>query len=310
MVLVAVPAAGLALLSLAAFFGGWVWWLDVAANFRAQYVVVLLVLGVVLLLGKWRRIGYGVIAVTVVNLIVVLPLFVGSPGEPNLDAPTARIMSFNLLSTNESYSDVISYIESADPDLVLLHEASRPWEIAMEAASLDYEVIRPRADNLIFGTLVLVRGENVEGVSFGFARGQPRAVSVEFVPNGWPNPLHVLSSHPLAPTDSERAGLRDAQIGFAADWADGREGLLVVVGDLNATPWSAPFRSLLNAGDLRNSQAGFGLQPSFPASSSVLLRVPIDHLLFGEGLVVTERRLGPSLGSDHFPLIVDLQVGS
>ena len=55
-------------------------------------------------------------------------------------------MSFNLLSTNESYPDVIEYIQANRPDLVFLHEASRPWEVAMESAPLDYEVIRPRSD--------------------------------------------------------------------------------------------------------------------------------------------------------------------
>jgi endonuclease/exonuclease/phosphatase (EEP) superfamily protein YafD len=110
----------------------------------------------------------------------------------------------------------------------------------------------------------------------------------------------------LAPTSEERAGLRDAQLGFAADWAAEQEGAFLVVGDLNASPWSWPFRRLVADGSLRNSQIGFGLQPSFPATSNVLLRVPIDHLLHSDALIVTNRRLGEPLGSDHFPLLVDL----
>jgi endonuclease/exonuclease/phosphatase (EEP) superfamily protein YafD len=38
------------------------------------------------------------------------------------------------------------------------------------------------------------------------------------------------------------------------------------------------------------------------------MRVPIDHLVHSPVLEVTDRRLGPDLGSDHFPLLVDLQV--
>ena len=45
MIVVVIPAVALAVMSLAAFLGRWVWWLDVLANFRAQYVVVLAVLG-------------------------------------------------------------------------------------------------------------------------------------------------------------------------------------------------------------------------------------------------------------------------
>lgn len=308
MIVVAVPAVALAVVSLAAFLGRWVWWLDVLANFRAQYVVVLAFLGLVIMMSKWRKVGYTVLVVAAVNLVAVLPLYVGSPAEARVDAPSLRVMSFNLLSTNEDYSDVIDYIESVDPDVVLLHEASRPWEVAMEAAAVDYQMIRARSDRLIFGTLALVRGRQVEAVSFGFSSTSPRAVELGFLPEGWATPVTVLGIHPLAPTDEERADLRDAQLGFAGQWASSQGGPFVIAGDFNATPWSFPFRRLMASADLMNSQAGFGLQPSFASTSNLLLRVPIDHLLHSPDLEVTDRILGPDLGSDHFPLVVDLQL--
>ncbi|MFV1960265.1 MAG: endonuclease/exonuclease/phosphatase family protein [Acidimicrobiia bacterium] len=307
MILVVIPAVVLAAVSLAAFAGRWVWWLDILANFRAQYVVGLILLGLIVLMSKWRRIGYGVLTVAAINLVFVLPLYAGSPGQAVPDLPSLRVMSFNLLSTNQNYSEVIEYIRSVDPDLVLLYEASRPWEVAVESAGLDYEVIRPRSDNLIFGTLVMVRGEEVEAISYGFAESQPRAVSIKYRPTGWPEGINVLSTHPLAPTEERRAKLRDAQLEFAADWASEQEGAFMVVGDFNATPWSWPFRNLMASAPLRNSQLGFGLQPSFPSTSAFLLRVPIDHLLQSDSLSVVDRRLGPPMGSDHFPLVVDLQ---
>ncbi|MGD2103104.1 MAG: endonuclease/exonuclease/phosphatase family protein [Acidimicrobiia bacterium] len=310
MIIVIVPAVALAAVSLAAFGGRWVWWLDVLANFRAQYVVGLAVFGLVIMMSKWRRTGYGVLGVALVNLVAVLPLYVGSPAEARIDSDSLRVMSFNLLSTNESYSDVVDYIQSIDPDLILLHEASRPWEVAISSAGLDYDVIRPRSDELIFGTLVLVRGEGISAVSHGFATTSPRAVSLTYEPPGWDTRLSVLGTHPLAPTDAERADLRDAQIEFAGEWADRQSGAYLVVGDLNATPWSYPFRRLMSSADLQNSQSGFGLQPSFPTSSNLLLRVPIDHLLHSPVIEVTGRELGPALGSDHFPLVVDLQLAA
>jgi endonuclease/exonuclease/phosphatase (EEP) superfamily protein YafD len=295
-------------MSLAAFLGKWIWWLDVLANFRAQYVVGLAVLGLVIVMSRWRKTGYAILGVALVNLLVVLPLYIGSPAEAKLEASSIRVMSFNLLSTNENYPEVIEYIESVDPDLVLLHEASRPWEVAMESAEMDYQIIRPRSEDLIFGTLVLVKGDAVEAISYGFAASSARAVELEYTPEGWATTLAVLGTHPLAPTDEERADLRDAQLGFAAEWASSRNGAFFVVGDFNATPWSWPFRQLIDSSGLRNSQRGFGLQPSFSAEANLLLRVPIDHLLHSPALEVTDRELGPPLGSDHFPLLVDLQL--
>ena len=309
MILVIIPAAVIAVASLASFAGRWVWWLDVLANFRAQYFAVLTVLGVVVILSRWRRTGMAILAVALVNLVFVAPLYVGSPGDSDPTAPHLVVLNFNLLSTNENYNEVIEYIESVDADLVFLHEASRPWEVALEAADLDYEIIRARSDNLIFGTVILARDE-VAAVSHGFAEAQPRAVTLDYQPEGWPVPVQVLSSHTLAPTTERRAGLRDAQLGFAADWAAQQEGAYFVVGDLNATPWSSSFRNLISQGRLRNSQIGFGLQPSFSATSFWFLRVPIDHLLHSDGIRIRDRKLGPSLGSDHFPLVVDLEYVS
>lgn len=308
MIVVAVPAVVLAVLTLAAFGGRWVWWLDTLASFRAQYIPGLLLFGVILMAGKWRRTGTAVLLVAAVNLVVVLPVFVGSPGAPTFGAPTVRVMTFNLLSTNQSYADLVAYLEAVRPDLVLLHEASRPWEVAMEASGLGYEMIRARSENLTFGTLVLVRGSDIEAVSHGFAFAQPRAVEVTFRPGGWPEPLKALSSHPVAPTGRERAEVRDAQLAFAAEWASDQDGAYIVAGDLNATPWSWPVRNLLSAGDLRNSQIGFGFQPSYSAEWHHLRRIPIDHVFHSEVLGVRDRRLGPTMGSDHFPVVVDFEL--
>lgn len=306
MIVVAVLGVLVAAASLAAFAGRWVWWLDLLANFRAQYVVVLTLLGLLVAASRWRRTGFAVLGVALLNLLLVAPLYVVSPPRPTPGAPTVEVLSFNLLSDNRSYNEVVEYLGAVDADLVLLHEASRPWEVALESADLPYQVIRGRSEDLIFGTLVLVPGP-VEAVSYGFAADEPRAISLTYTPEGWPRPIEVLSVHPLAPSTSERARLRDAQLAFAADWARERTGPYLVAGDLNASPWSWGFRRLLQGTGLRNSQLGYGLHASFPARSTVLLRVPIDHLLHSEELAVRDRRLGPALGSDHFPLRVELE---
>lgn len=306
-ILVLVPALVLAAASLAAFFGRYVWWLDVLANFRVQFLVVLLAASIAVILSKYRKWGYGLALVAGINLAVVAPLYLGSPGDPVAGAPSIRVMSFNLLSTNDNYREVADYIRANHPDVVLLHEASLPWETAMQSANLGYEITVARSDELIFGTLVMTR-RSAGVLSYGFAERDPRAVEVNVTVEGWDAAIAILSSHPLAPTDSERAALRDAQLEFAADWASARTGAYMVAGDLNSTPWSWPFRNLVETGGLRNSQIGFGVQPSFAATSNPLFRVPIDHLLHSKDLRVRNRWLGPPMGSDHFPLMVDLEL--
>ncbi len=71
----------------------------------------------------------------------------------------------------------------------------------------------------------------------------------------------------------------------------------MVVGDLNATRWSAGFAPLIGAG-LRDSATGSGWQPTWPAGLGAL-GVPIDHVLHSPDLRVVSRAVPAWPGSDH-----------
>jgi endonuclease/exonuclease/phosphatase (EEP) superfamily protein YafD len=296
-------ATAIAFASVAAFFGRYWWMLDLAANFRAHMAAALVTAALMLALGRWYRTALLVGLAAALNAAAVLPLFIGPAVRP--ETPDLRVMSFNILSDNANYDEVIGFIAAEDPDVVVLHEASLPWEEALEAASLDYDITRGRTDDLIFGSLVLARpGSEVQ--SFGFQISDPRAIEV-VLPSG----VAVLGIHPLAPFPDDQTERRRFQFEFASLWASSREGPRVIMGDFNASPWSDSFRRLRTDTGLHNSQAGFGLELSYPAQASPLLQVSIDHLLHSSELAVADRRLGPPMGSDHLPLVVDLSlVGS
>jgi endonuclease/exonuclease/phosphatase (EEP) superfamily protein YafD len=290
----------MAVASVAAFFGRYWWLLDLVANFRAHLTAVLVTAALTLALGRWNRTALVIGLVAALNAATVLPLFIGPATRPA--TADVRVMSFNLLSDNTNYQEVIGFIADEDPDVVVLHEASRPWEDALEGAGLGYEITRGRTDDLIFGSLVLARpGSQVQ--SFGFQISDPRAIEV-VLPFG----VAVLGIHPLAPFPDDQTERRRFQFEFASLWAAARQGPRVIVGDFNASPWSDSFRRLRTATGLRNSQSGYGLELSYPADASPLLQVSIDHLLHSSELAVADRRLGPSLGSDHLSLIVDLSL--
>lgn len=299
-------AVSLTLLSLSSFFGSWWWVLDLAANFRPQYTALLGGLGGLLVFGRWRRTGLMVLLGAVVNASVVAPLFVAPGPDGVVTGERIRVVSFNVRGDNHSFQAVADYLAEQRADVVFLHEATREWVEAPELRRLGYRIVAPQSPGLVFGTLVLA-GPDDDVIGYGFAEGEPRSVEVVTSTEGGTT-IRILGVHAVSPDSERRAGLRDAQLRFAAEWAAGRDDRVVVVGDFNATPWSYAFRRLQRIGGLENSQRGFGIQASFPATSNPLLRVPIDHLLYGRGLMVTGRRLGPPLGSDHFPLVVDLAV--
>jgi endonuclease/exonuclease/phosphatase (EEP) superfamily protein YafD len=100
--------------------------------------------------------------------------------------------------------------------------------------------------------------------------------------------------------------IRDQMLRAISSWAAEREGPRVVVGDLNATPWSVAMREILAEGPLRSTQR-FGLQATWPSWLGPL-GLPIDHVLVAGPLEPVARSIEPAFGSDHRMLVVDLEL--
>lgn len=308
MAVVAVLGGVAALASVFGFAGALWWGFDVISNFRPQIGALGLIAGMVLLAGRWRRTGMVVSLASVVSVVMVAWLWIpASNSDVGGAGDAVRVVTFNLLSSNEEYEAVIAWLDSTDADVVFLQEASLPWEEMLRESDLGYRVEVTRDPNLIFGTLVLVREPHAEVTGFGFGRAEPRAVEV-WLPLGDERSVTLLGIHPLSPTSEERALIGSAQIDWALGRLDEVRGPVVLAGDFNSSPWTYPFRQLTSAG-LRDTQRGWGLQTTFPATAHQLLRVSIDHVLVSPDVHVTDRRVGPPLGSDHLPVVVDVVVG-
>jgi endonuclease/exonuclease/phosphatase (EEP) superfamily protein YafD len=73
---------------------------------------------------------------------------------------------------------------------------------------------------------------------------------------------------------------------------------VVMAGDFNATPWSAGWSVVQQAGLSRATP----LRPTWPAHAGIPALIPIDHIAASAHWVVRNSRRGPAIGSDHFPV--------
>jgi endonuclease/exonuclease/phosphatase (EEP) superfamily protein YafD len=97
---------------------------------------------------------------------------------------------------------------------------------------------------------------------------------------------------------------RDEVLARLAAEARESQGPVVMVGDLNATPWCHGMKPVFAAG-LRDTRWGRGLATTW-RSNNPLVAIPIDHVLIKGALAVANHRIGPELGSDHRAVVVDL----
>lgn len=295
--MVAVPPA---VLSVAGFFGAWSWALDLAAAFRPQYAVVLagLAAGVGLLGRRGSAAVLGVLAI--VNAVLVAPLWLSAP-EPAAHTATLRVLFHNVHGGGDDrFERVAAALERSDADVVFLSEMSARWIDLFAATDLPYSVVHPLdvTDHRRIIALSRVPVRAVEPVLLVEA-SRSGGIAVEVLLDG--RPVRILGLHTQSPRDARSSALRDDELAAAGDWVSQQRGPVVVVGDLNATPWSRAFRALRRDTGLRDSHLGFGLQPTWMTGTGPFM-IPIDHALHDPTLTVVERTTGPSLDSTHYSL--------
>ena len=81
-----------------------------------------------------------------------------------------------------------------------------------------------------------------------------------------------------------------------------------LVGDFNLTPYAAHFHEIIEQIGWKDSRRGFGVANTWPSFLPAAFRIPIDHILFRGDLVVLDRQILDSNGSDHLPVMIKFSV--
>lgn len=288
-------------------FLGFLWWpLDLAAHFRAQYLVFLTILAVVFAAARrWWTAGFFAF-LAMVNFAVIAPLYFERNTRDPGPAPVLRAMLMNVNSRLGSPATVERVIAEQNPHLVILEEVNESWieKLAELKKSHPHAVIQPRSDNFGIALFSRLPLRNPRIVYIGEA--EIPSVTAGMESNGVR--FQVLGTHPVPPAGGQYSRWRDDQLARIPQFLAGFKEPILLLGDLNATPWSHPFRQLLSCSVLRNSQSGRGIQPTWPTHFFPLW-IPIDHCLHSDPIVIRRRQVGPNIHSDHYPLIVDFVVG-
>ena len=95
----------------------------------------------------------------------------------------------------------------------------------------------------------------------------------------------VIGTHLASPTTPWRAAVRNSQLDSLATRVARVTGPLVVVGDLNITPYSPLFQDWLERTGLTDTRRGRTLSPSWPAHLPIV-GVPIDHCAVSRDIVI------------------------
>ncbi len=289
-----------ALFSVATAFNEWHQYLELFSHFRLQYLVVSILLTLVFVFLKWRNYALLGLAMIAFNAWFVVPWYLPTDAPDPSDSDV-RLLHANVLAFNTDMDRMLRLIENVDPDLLVLQEFTPAWMAAMEPLlpSYPYRVVEPRDDP--FGIALYSKYPlDATTVIGSVPLGHPDIVATALIGG---ERLNIISTHPMPPIGNTNYGNRNLQLDSVADLARRSPRPVIVVGDLNITMWAHHYKRFEEVSGLSNARRGFGIAPTWP---SWLLPgyIPIDHVLVSDEIVVTDFTTGPSIGSDHLPIIV------
>ncbi len=316
------------LVSVASLFGRTLWLFELLSHFRLQYVVAGTALALVLAARRQWTGGAIAVAVAIANAVPVIPYLPHQAGpraagpesketvsketvsKETVSKETVRLMTINLRHRFGDIDAARRLIRAEQPDVVLLTELLPRHLDAVTALGdmLPHHVgTAPRG---IFDAVLLSRLPIASSrIHFPAAPFLP-VIEARLCrdPAGRGSCFTVIALH--APRPDFRRGQAQADtlalVGErAAAVADRR---VVVMGDLNTTPFSYRFRDLLaRGGGLADAAIGARWRTTW-ISRFPPFGLTLDHVLVGAAVVPLAHRVAADIGSDHFPLIVDVAL--
>jgi endonuclease/exonuclease/phosphatase (EEP) superfamily protein YafD len=208
-----------------------------------------------------------------------------------------RVMTFNLAWPNGNLDEIEQEIVEADPDLLFLTEVADRHAPLLEHLAARYPDRAWALTDQFFSRVPL---------------GAMRRITTEKYASLWVveselagRKLTLFGGHPYPPIGDrwDRVNalwFSQARAELAA--VEG-SGAVILLGDLNATPWCERLRDLLHYSNLKRAGGWLG---TWPTNLPGWAGIPIDQVLVSVEFKVVDRSTTSGAGSDHRALVVDL----
>ncbi len=286
------------------------WLADLCANLRIQQVIGLFGLSLVFALyRRWRC-----LALSILLVILHLPSF-GNLGvaEPSVPPrkPRLVVMTANVWTPNRQHDAIAEQIHQSDADVVAVLELGTPLHQYLEdklVMSYPHQFAFPQ-DNGNFGIGLYSKHPLADTEAFTLNIGSilTLAATVEVSALKY----RVIATHPLPPMGKEGFANRNEHMRDLAEKIRSQKNSysdspMIVMGDLNLTPWSPLFDRFEANSKLRRATCGLGITPTWYSHSggSFPFGLVLDHVLISDDLDCVSHQVCDAMGSDHRAVIV------
>ncbi len=235
------------------------------------------------------------------------PVTVKTARRPDGDA-TLRLLTSNVQMENEQYDRWLHVVRRADPDVILAVEVNDEWARRLGVLKEAYPYVAGRPQDNYYGMMLLSRLKLIDpAVRFLVQDDVPSIHTGVELRSGQLIYLHGVHPRPPEPLRDQDATPRDAELLVIGREIDEREEdhPTIVAGDLNDVAWSHTTDLFVRLSGLLDPRKGRGLFNTFHAGRP-LLRFPLDHVFHSNEFKLVDLKLLEQVGSDHFPVLIEL----
>jgi endonuclease/exonuclease/phosphatase (EEP) superfamily protein YafD len=244
--------------------------------------------------GRRRLFGSAAVLTALTLALVLLPLAYRAPHAPDR-ATELKLVTLNLFVGNRDVEGAARLLESEQADIVVLQEADGIHAALIERLRGTY----PHAycPDRVCSLALLSRRMWLKVGKEDVPPRRPLLVWARFQVSG--RSVRVMGIHMPYPFEARRQAEHTE---WLAAYLKRQVEPIILAGDLNLTPFSWKFTRLLHETGLETHLlAGF----SWPAHRYAPV-VLLDHVLTTPGFATVTARVGPPVGSDHRPVVVEL----
>ncbi|MES0880699.1 endonuclease/exonuclease/phosphatase family protein [Roseibium sp. SCP14] len=331
------------ILGLSAFVAPDYWFTDNMSFFLRQFLAGALAGCIAGASGLWIRHRLPFLYKMVFGLaVIVLLTLAGMTGARTLanTAPVAassdearpiKVVSINIEHLFLGDKVLQKFLASENPDIIVVQEAlwwlqERRWQRLKkdEDRSSLYSFPEHRIVGRLGGLVVFSRFPVLEETSITINAEFPDGAHVYYDPDRellsltldtGESPLRLLSVHPDSPRTRTRWFAKrrymdeiDATLQKIRSEDPGQT---LVIGDWNSAPWSGRFQRTLSENNLKTAYPDGWPQTTrffFDYRLHWILGAPVDQFAISNDIRVGNVTLGPDFGSDHLPLIVEINL--
>jgi endonuclease/exonuclease/phosphatase (EEP) superfamily protein YafD len=277
------------------------WIVDNALNFAPHGAVLALAVAAYAIFGRhWSMAIASLLIVVVAGAYIARSDALLAHAHECSSEPRLTVATFNVQAGAADLEAFAEFVEARDVDVIVLQEMTAI--AAFRASSLQeaypYSAAsRPR-------WVEIVSKVPLESVGSFHVPAQSEARRIWRVTLSEPVATDLYFLHGMTPRSALHHGMRSDQFSVLEDVVGDASTPAIVLGDMNATVLDPSFSRMLRATGLQTAVDGRRDSSSWPSSIG-LLGVRIDHVL-QRGFEVCSVERGPSFGSDHRPVVVEL----